>query len=174
MPAIAETPTGTPGRVGPAFTVCANAEDALGRLAASPAYWAVIEWIPAASVASVHDACPPTRATSTHMVDTPSRNETWPVGNVPDTVAVNVTDCPKLAGFRLLETLVVVDTLSGITATTSPTLGMAFTSIVRTCGPGFSPDAATDCQVVAEKGTLALPGSQLDWPLSIRRSWTSG
>jgi len=61
----------------------------------------VIECVPADSVDVESCACPPLRATVPSAV-VPSLNVTVPVG-VPDpddTVAVNMTDCPKFDGFK--------------------------------------------------------------------------
>lgn len=68
----------------------------------SPEYFPVIEWIPADSDEVMNAACPFTFSAPVPICMLPSKNCTVPVG-VPvvelETVAVNVTDCPKVAGF---------------------------------------------------------------------------
>jgi len=76
----------------------------------------VIEWLPMMSVDVLNVAVvtpPVVESEGVPSVVDPSLNVTVPVGlplpgEVTDTVAVNVTDCPKLDGLALEETLVVV------------------------------------------------------------------
>jgi hypothetical protein len=93
------------------FTVCVRIGDVLPVKFVSPAYTAVIECEPPAKVEVANVADPPLRAFVPSDV-VPFLNVTLPVG-VPEvagvTVAVNVTDCPKLDGFSDEPTAVVVD-----------------------------------------------------------------
>jgi hypothetical protein len=73
--------------------------DVLDAKFASPAYFAVIECVPAVSVDVANVATPELRVPDPRVV-APSRNVTVPVGvpPVPVTVAVNVTDWPAVDG----------------------------------------------------------------------------
>jgi hypothetical protein len=87
------------------FTFCARADEALGVKLLSPGYEAVIEWGPRASVEVVKVACRDEFSVPVPMIVLPSLNVTVPVGVPPPggtvaTVAVNVTDCPKLDGLE--------------------------------------------------------------------------
>lgn len=77
------------------------AVEVLPRKLVSPEYFAVIEWIPTDSDEVMNAACPFTFSVPVPICMLPSKNCTVPVG-VPvvelETVAVNVTDCPKVAG----------------------------------------------------------------------------
>lgn len=64
---------------------------------ASPPYFAVIECVPIVSDEVVIEPTPLESVTLPICV-APSKNVTVPVGELPVTVAVNVTDCPKLLG----------------------------------------------------------------------------
>jgi hypothetical protein len=68
----------------------------------SPKYFAVIEWIPSDKDEVLKAACPDAFSVPVPICMLPSKNCTMPVG-VPvvelETVAVNVTDCPRVAGF---------------------------------------------------------------------------
>ena len=77
---------------------------------ALPAYWAVRVCDPALRALVVIDACPPASRVSVPSDVTPSKNSTVPVGvPAPEvTVAVIVTDCPKLDGLGEEVTAVVV------------------------------------------------------------------
>ena len=94
------------------FTTWFTALDVLVWKLPSPPYTAVMEWLPTLSVVVLNVAVPPLSVPVTIVV-TPSLNVTLPVG-VPApgatdaTVAVNVTDCPKLDGFRLDVSVVAV------------------------------------------------------------------
>jgi hypothetical protein len=104
------------------FTVCDTAVLVLPPKLVSPAYVAVIEWIPTDKAEVVHVATAlGLRDTALQTGEAPSRNVTGPVGvpGLPDvTVAVNVTPCPKTLGFALLPSAV----LLAAAATTIPPL----------------------------------------------------
>lgn len=87
--------------VGRPTTVCVSAAEVLPANVASPEYFAVIECEPAVSVEVVNVACPTLRV-PVPMLVAPSKNVAVPVGvpAVAETVAVNVTDCPALDGFK--------------------------------------------------------------------------
>ncbi len=89
------------------LTVWTSTADALDELLASPAYLAVIEWVPVASDDVVKAAVPPASVT-VPMAVAPSRNVTAPVGELPVTFAENVTGWPKLLGLSDEESDVVV------------------------------------------------------------------
>lgn len=98
-----EPPAATPmEKSSGAFIVSVSAADVLTAKLASPPYLAVIEWVPTDSdeVLKVACALAPNMPVAIWVV--PSENVTMPVG-VPvvelETVAVNVTDCPKVARF---------------------------------------------------------------------------
>jgi hypothetical protein len=83
------------------FTTCDRTAEVLGRKVASPLYTAVIECVPTGRVEVVYLAIPPLSAPVFNVV-VPSLNITVPDGvpAVEDfTVAVNVTDWPKIEGF---------------------------------------------------------------------------
>lgn len=71
---------------------------------ASPEYFAVIAWVPAARDEELNVACACALSAPLPIWVIPSRNATVPVGvGLPVfglTVAVNVIGCPKVAGFE--------------------------------------------------------------------------
>src|SRR5205823_2240067 len=93
--------------------------DALPANRLSPAYTAVREWMPTASVEVVRVAVALVFKVMAPRVTAPSLNSTEPVGGgtpaIPVTVAVRVTSWPKTEGFGL-ETRVVV--VAGFTSST--------------------------------------------------------
>src|SRR5258708_33347069 len=95
LPSICSARSFTLSTGGP--TVWVRTPDVLGALLRSPAYAAVMEWLPTESVDVVKPATPPTTATAPSTVD-PSLKVTVPVGLMPATVAVKVTACPPLLG----------------------------------------------------------------------------
>jgi hypothetical protein len=85
-------------------TICPIPDDVAGANVPSPLYMQKIEWLPCASDAVVKAALPcAPNATGAPSGFPLSRNVTVPVG-VPGVVdvivAVNVTDCPTVEGFR--------------------------------------------------------------------------
>jgi len=90
------------------LTACVSGAEVLVKKLLSPLYFAVIECGPAASADVDSCAVPPLSAITPSDV-APSRNCTVPVALEGDTVAVNVTDCPTVDGFRFDATLVDVD-----------------------------------------------------------------
>ena len=87
------------------FMVSVNAADVLAAKLLSPPYTAVIEWLPTDSDEVVNVACPFAYAycVPVPIGVVPSKNCTVPVGAPVvelKTVAVKVTDRPKVAGFR--------------------------------------------------------------------------
>ncbi len=95
------------------FTVCASVDDVDPLWLVSPAYVATMLRLPTGSAAVEHWAVrmlpAPVRATAVQPpTATPlSVNATVPVGVVPVTVAVNVTDVPTVDGFAELASPVV-------------------------------------------------------------------
>ena len=85
-----------------AFIVSVSAADVLAAKLVSPEYLAVIEWVPTAKEDVLNVACAFAVSVPVPICMLPSKNCTVPVG-VPvvelETVAVNVTDCPKVPGF---------------------------------------------------------------------------
>ena len=93
------------------FTVCVRIEELLPRKLLLPPYAAVIERLPPASNEVVNVATPFTSTVPVPSVAAPSINVTVPSGIrklVSLTVAVKVTDCPKVDGFNEDSTVVVV------------------------------------------------------------------
>ena len=88
----------TENAYGAGLTVCVSTADVEAVLPASPAYSAVIERAPTGSALLVQAADAPATGTVLHPAITvvPSLNATVPVGVLPVTVAVNVTDRPKV------------------------------------------------------------------------------
>jgi hypothetical protein len=86
--------------VAAAVTVCARAADVLALWVVLPAYSAVIEWLPIASVLTRQEAAPEPSASALQpvMVVPPSLKVTEPVGvpEVEATVAVKVKAAPKV------------------------------------------------------------------------------
>jgi hypothetical protein len=80
-------------------TVCVRGAEVLAMLLASPPYSAVIECAAALSDDVVKLAVPPLTGSVPSTV-APSLNVTVPVGELPVTVAVNVTACPAWLGLR--------------------------------------------------------------------------
>ena len=80
------------------MTVCVSTADVDGVLPASPAYSAVSERAPTGNALLVQVADALTSVTAVHPAITvvPSLNATVPVGVLPVTVAVKVTDRPKV------------------------------------------------------------------------------
>ncbi len=62
--------------------------------------------------AAVRELPEPVRATAAQRFEAPSRKATLPVGLVPVTVAVKVTDCPTVDGFADETSAVVVTDLT--------------------------------------------------------------
>ncbi len=86
------------------LTVWLRGEDVLGLLSTSPAYEAVIEWIPVASDAMERRAVSAASVAVPSDVD-PSKNSTLPVGVFPTavscvTVAINMTVSPNTDGLE--------------------------------------------------------------------------
>jgi hypothetical protein len=83
-------------------TVSLTAVEVLPKKLVSPEYFAVIEWVPTAKEAVLNIAWAFAPSGPVPICVLPSKNCTGPVG-IPvvelDTVAVNVTDCPKAPGF---------------------------------------------------------------------------
>ena len=69
----------------------------------------MIECGPTAKVEVAREAAPAVREPGEPRLVTPSRNCTVPVGLLPVTVAVNVTDCPNAAGLLEAANVVVVE-----------------------------------------------------------------
>jgi hypothetical protein len=94
-----------------AFTTCDKAGEVLVENFASPLYFAVIECVPCGSVADETVDMPAAIVTGFPICVAPSKNEIVPV-NVPAVaeveVAVKVTDCPTVEGFREDATVVAV------------------------------------------------------------------
>jgi hypothetical protein len=101
-------------KVGGPLTLNDSAADVLGAKLASPPYAAVIECDPTASEEVANVATPKSFSVSVPNAVEPSLNATMPVG-VPalpasfDTVAVNTTACPVVAGSGAAVTAVVVE-----------------------------------------------------------------
>ena len=109
----------------------------------SPLYSAVIVWLPTESDDVLTLAVPPLSATAVPIGDPLSLNCTVPVGVLPPraaavTVAVNVTDCPKIDGFGAPLTVVVVFPLFTVWVCNGDVLVVKFRSplytAVMTCG----------------------------------------
>src|SRR5689334_6842520 len=79
------------------LTVCATAAEVLAALLLSPPYTAVCECVPTVSVVVEKLAVPPATV-PVPIVVAPSLNVTVPVAFEGVTVAVSVTDVPKLDG----------------------------------------------------------------------------
>lgn len=92
------------------FTVSSNGADELALKPVSPLYCAVIECVPMDRLEMVRLADPPASGNSPEMTLAPSKNVTVPVAEAGATVAVKVSESPKIAGFepaaRLTPTLV--------------------------------------------------------------------
>jgi hypothetical protein len=85
-------------------------------------------WVPELSAAVVYVAVPPTSVTVASVV-APSLNVAVPVGLVPLTVAVRVTDWPLAEGLSDEVTLVVVNTIAEMVWLNAPdTLAPLFAS----------------------------------------------
>lgn len=108
--APALNPTATTGVGFGEFTVSSSGEDEPALKPASPLYSAVIECVPMDRPEMVKLTEPPARGNSPEMAFGPSKNVTVPVAEAGDTVAVKVSESPKIAGFepavRLTPTLV--------------------------------------------------------------------
>ena len=90
------------------LTVCVSAAEVLPANVASPKYLAVMECEPAARAEMETDACFELSVV-VPMTFAPSKNWTVPVGvPVAVTVAVKVTDCPVVDGFKEEATTVLV------------------------------------------------------------------
>jgi hypothetical protein len=89
------------------LTVCTTAAEVLPRSLGSPLYTAVMECVPTARVETANAAVPPVRVAAPMGVP-PSRNCAVPVADTGDTAATKVTDCPKVEGFGLELSVVVV------------------------------------------------------------------
>ena len=87
-----------------AFTTCVMALLVAGALLASPAYSAVMLWLPTARLFVLQEAVALALAmVAVHKVVFPSLKSTLPVGDTAEAkVAVSVTETPKLAGLALL------------------------------------------------------------------------
>lgn len=92
----------SPVEVAAVLTVSLTAAEALPAKLGSPEYFAVMEWVPSASDEVPNVTCPFAPSVPVPSSVEVSRNCTTPVG-VPvvelETVAANVTDCAKDAGF---------------------------------------------------------------------------
>jgi len=80
------------------FTVSSNGADELALKPASPLYWAVIECVPIDRPEMVKLAEPPMSGNSPEITFGPSKNVTAPVAEVGLTVAVKVSESPKIEG----------------------------------------------------------------------------
>src|SRR5450432_2750001 len=96
---------------------------------------------PAVSALVLHAACPAATATSLHRIVAPSVNVTVPFGVPPETVAVNVTDCPTVAGLADDTSAVVVV----VTALVSAMLSVPPTEIAVTFCPAGT-TGAVECE----------------------------
>ena len=96
--------------VGTPFTVCTSTLEVLAKWVASPLYTPVMLCSPAFSFDVAKDVCPDPLSVPVPMVAVPSLNATLPVAvlDPPVTVAPNVTESPKLEGFLLEVSAVVV------------------------------------------------------------------
>ncbi len=94
------------------FTTWASGAEILDLNAISPPYEPVIVWPPAESVPVMNSATPEPFRELVPSTVWPSRNVTVPLGVLgpltPATVAVNVTDWPRVDGFTDEERVVVV------------------------------------------------------------------
>lgn len=99
-----EPPRAAPMEKSSGFIVSVSAAEVLGVKLASPEYFAVIEWFPTVKEGGLSVACAVASSVAVAICVVPSKNVTVPVGTpLPMfglTVAVNVTDCPKEAGFE--------------------------------------------------------------------------
>ena len=86
--------------VGTPETVWASAVEVAAALLPSPAYTAAMVWVPIASVVLVYEATPPASVAAPSVL-APSLKVTAPEGVAPLTVAVNVTEAPKIDGVPL-------------------------------------------------------------------------
>jgi hypothetical protein len=99
-----EPPPATPiVKSSAAFIVSVSAADVLAAKLVSPEYFAAIECVPTAKEEVLNAACAFAPSVPVPICVIPSKNTTVPVA-VPLpvcglTVAVNVTDCPNVAGF---------------------------------------------------------------------------
>jgi hypothetical protein len=93
------------------LTVCARGAEVLTSLAASPPYAAVNECAPTLSE-EVENVAVPLLIVAVPSVVLPSRKVTVPVAVAGVTVAVSVTDCPKVEGFAEEASAVVVTALT--------------------------------------------------------------
>ena len=125
------------------LTVCVKAIDVLVLKFVSPLYLAVIECEPAVSAEVDNCAVPPLSATTPSEV-APSRNCTVPVAFDGETVAVNMTLWPYVDGFRLDDTLVVVECGLTVCVSGADVLVLKFASplylAVIECDPAVSAD----------------------------------
>ena len=108
LPGVAVPINGAPGAMAAMVMVCVSAGEVLAALPALPPYTAVIEWPPTVSTVVVRAALPPLKVTGAPRLAAPSMNCTVPVGVLPVTVAVKVTDWPTVEGLSE-ETTVVLD-----------------------------------------------------------------
>lgn len=80
------------------LTVCRNGADELALKAPSPLYWAVMECVPMERPEMVMLAEPFASGNSPEMTFEPSKNVTVPVAEPGATVAVKVSESPKIEG----------------------------------------------------------------------------
>jgi hypothetical protein len=110
----------------PALTTCDIAVDVLVENLASPLYFAVIECVPCVSVVLETAATPPLIVTGAPICVALSKNVMVPV-SVPAVadveVAVKVTVCPAVDGFKEETTLVVVAAVPAAAFTTCDSVG---------------------------------------------------
>jgi hypothetical protein len=128
----------------PAFTTCDSAVEVLVENFASPLYFAVIEWVPCASVDDESVAMPAAIVTGFPIWVAPSKNEMVPV-SVPAVaeveVAVKVTVCPAVDGFKDETTVVVVAAVPAAAFTTCDTAG----EVLEAKGPPPKYRAVMEC-----------------------------
>lgn len=88
----------------------------------------MIACVPTANVETASPALPPARVAVPREV-APSKNWTFPVAVIGDTDAVNVTDCPKVDGFGLELSVVVVLTDPGAIVKARPAVAVSVADV---------------------------------------------
>ena len=138
--------------------VCVNAAEVLATLLGSPPYCAVIEWLPTASEEVVKVAVPAASVPVPICVP-PSKKITVPVGENPVTLAVNVTDCPKLEGFFDEDSAVVVATMpiSELARRTGALLPPEFVTVTSTVPLPAGEVAMIDVALLTVNEVAAVP-----------------
>jgi hypothetical protein len=109
----------------------------------------VIEWLPTARLNVENAADPPDRETMPSTVD-PSRNCTLPVAEAGETVAVNVTFCPDIAGLSDEVSAVAVLSLLTVTVTAAEELPASLPSPLYTAAIERLPTARLEVENAAD------------------------